>query len=158
MSFTTLAFAVVAFLVFLLAWRARRPAGAMIDADDPAMQAAKAEARATLPIFWAAFDARDPANAEFSLKFDLHCGEGVAELIWALDIERDQGRIFGILGNTPRDADHAEGDRVEIDPAHIVDWCFFRCGVAQGHFTTKAMFPHMPPKMVAEGKAALGWA
>lgn len=159
MSFTTLVLIIVGLGVAFLVWRFLQPVdGVIFSKDDAALQAAKAEARATLPEFWGAFEARDPGDSEFALKFDLSSGAEDGELIWALDIERRQGRIFGVLGNPPLDRRYAEGDRVEIDPEHVVDWCFFRNGVAHGHFTTKAMFPHMPPRAVVEGKAALGWA
>jgi uncharacterized protein YegJ (DUF2314 family) len=158
MSLVSLVLIIIGLAAVFLVWRSLQPvAGVVLPKDDPLMRAAKAEARATLHQFWAAFEAGDSRNSEFALKFDLSSGAVDSELIWALDIELSQGRIFGVLGNPPRDRRYAEGDRVEIDPVHIVDWCYFRDGVAQGHFTIKAMFIHMPPKTVAEGKAALGW-
>ncbi|QJQ31236.1 DUF2314 domain-containing protein [Sphingomonas lacunae] len=159
MSLTTFLLVVIGLVLAVLIWRSLQPvAGIVFPKDDPALQAAKAEARASLPQFWSAFDARHPDDSEFGLKVNLKPGEPDGELIWALDIERNGERISGILGNRPVDRAYAEGQRVEIDPAAIVDWCYFRDGVAQGHFTTRAMFPHMPARMVAEGKAALGWA
>lgn len=159
MSLTTFLLVVIGLVLAVLIWRSLQPvAGVVFPKDDPALQAAKAEARASLSQFWNAFDARHPGDSEFGLKVRLDTGDGDSELIWALDIERRGEHISGILGNRPVNPAYAEGQRVEIDAATIVDWCYFRDGVAQGHFTTRAMFPHMPARMVAEGKAALGWA
>lgn len=151
----------VIFGVLALFWVWQRfrqtPAGIALEPDDPAVAAAKAEARESLPVFWQAYNNPDPNEREFILKFNL-TPHSDAEFIWATDIAVRGGRIFGRLGNQPLAPEFHAGQEVEIDPDQIVDWSFFRNGVAQGHYLTKIMMPHMPGRAVREAKQQLGWA
>ncbi|MBX9665503.1 DUF2314 domain-containing protein [Novosphingobium sp.] len=152
--------AIAALVVFCL-YRFWVPtAGVAFDRNDPRLLAAKQEARAALPSFWTALEARDPADEDFSLKFNLLHGTGSAnnESIWAGDIVRRDGQIFGRLLNRPVSPGFAEGDEVEIAPAAIDDWSFYRGGVAQGHFVTRVMIESAPTRIARQQKKALGWA
>ena len=158
MKFIILALAVLGALYLL--WRSRQPPAGMVFAlDDPRAEAAKRQARDTLPEFWAALEAAAPTDSEFGLKYDLNHGTDHPdrELIWALDISRVDGVIQGRLGNPPLNPAFREGDLVTINPDVIVDWAFFRDNVAHGHHLTRLMIELSAPRDAAQARAALGW-
>lgn len=152
--------ALAALVVFCLYRFITPTAGVVFDRNDPRVLAAKREARAALPSFWTALEARDPGDEDFSLKFNLLHGMDSAnnESIWAGDIERRDGHIFGRLLNRPVSPGFAEGDEVEIPAAAIDDWSFYRDGVAQGHFVTRVMIESAPGRIARQQKQALGWS
>lgn len=149
---------ILAYIVARIAWNwwFGDPPGVGLDPDDPEALAAKAEARRTLPQFWAAFN--HPAEDEgwFALKFNL-CPEGPAELIWAGDISVREGVVYGHLLNEPVDEEFELGQRVIIDERHIVDWTYTKGDVSQGHFLSRVMLNHMPKRYVARIKKEYGW-
>ncbi len=149
----------VAALLVLARRRSAAPAGLILDPEDPRFLAAKQQARASLPDFWAAHAAAAPGDSDFMVKFDLNHGRGLAdrESIWADIVSLDDGAIQGRLANPPRNRDFREGDIVKIAPEAIDDWAFMRNGVAQGHFVTRVMIEVGPPAMAREAKQALGW-
>lgn len=153
-----LVLAIVMVLWLLLRWY-RPPRGVVFAMGDPAVAAAKAEARTRLPEFWAALAAGAPGDSDFMLKFDLCHGRGLShqESIWARDIMLQDGAIHGRLANVPDDPAWHEGDAVVIDPDAIDDWCFFRNDIAQGHFITRLMIDRSAPHHAAKARKALGW-
>jgi uncharacterized protein YegJ (DUF2314 family) len=149
-------------VLFVAVWLFRRfgpTAGVAFALDNPRLLAAKAEARAALPRFWAALEQRAAGDEDFALKFNLnHGGAGPdAESIWAGDIVRRDGKVFGRLANAPFNPNYRAGDEVEIAPEAIDDWSFFRGDVAQGHFVTRVMLDTAPPREAAQQRAGLGW-
>ena len=115
--------------LWLLWRRLSPPAGMVFKLCEPRMEIAKQTARDTLPEFWAALAAAAPGDSDFGLKFDLNHGRGLPdrELIWAMGVTRDaDGSLHGHLANPPRNRDFSAGQSVVINPATIVDWCFFR--------------------------------
>jgi uncharacterized protein YegJ (DUF2314 family) len=127
-----------------------------VRADDAEMEAAKRAGRSSLPKFFAALARPAADERDFALKFDL-TPKGTTEFIWAQDISVSRGRIIGRLGNVPMAKGYALGSPVVIDPAHVVDWGYFKGGRMQGHFTTRVLLKRMPPKEAAQMRAALGW-
>ena len=151
-----------AILGLLLIFYTRRfggGAGTIFKKDDPRLLAAKAQARATLPTFWAALEAGDPADDGFAIKFNLNhgAGEGDNESIWAGEIVRRDGRIFGQLLNKPVNAAYNMGQEVEIAPEAIDDWGFWRNGVAQGHYVTRLMIEGAPAGTARRQRMNMGW-
>ncbi len=134
-------------------------AGAVFEKDDPRLLAAKTEARGSLPAFWAALEEGDPANRDFMLKFNLNHGSGLAdnESIWAVEVERRDGRIFGKLGNQPVNRNYRAGQEVEIAPEAIDDWGYFREDVAQGNYVTRLMLETAPAGVAKRQREAMGW-
>ena len=142
------------------AYRFLRPsAGVAFERDDPRLLAAKQEAVAALPQFWAALDAKAQGDEDFAIKFNLLHGTDSAnnESIWAGDVVRREGRIFGRLLNRPVSPGFAEGGEVEIAPEAIDDWSFYRGGVAQGHFVTRLMLDSAPAGVARQQRKVLGW-
>ncbi|WP_164155704.1 DUF2314 domain-containing protein [Sandarakinorhabdus rubra] len=153
----------IVLLLVVAAWAVLRhfqaPAGIVFALDDPRAEAAKQQARETLGEFWAAFEAGAPEDRDFGLKFDLNHGSGLPdrELIWALDITREDGVIRGTLGNPPLNPAFQMGQSVVVPAEAIVDWAFFRSGVAHGHYLTRLMIEQSPDRHARQARAALGW-
>ena len=112
-------------------------AGTVFEKDDPRLLIAKQRAHETLPAFWGALERGDPLDEMFVLKFNLNHDSGLAdsELIRAGDIVRRDGRIFGTLVNEPLNTQFRIDQEVEILAETIVDWGYFREGVARHHVT-----------------------
>lgn len=121
--------------------------------------AAKQQARDSLPTFWAALEAGDPADEDFMLKFNLNHDSGLEdnESIWAVDIKRRDGRIFGKLGNAPRNPKFSAGQEIEILPEAIDDWGYFRNGAAQGNYVTRLMLETAPAGIARKQREIMGW-
>jgi uncharacterized protein YegJ (DUF2314 family) len=134
-------------------------AGTVFEKDDPRLVAAKQQARDTLPTFWAALERGDPADENFILKFNLNHGSGSEdnESIWAGNIVRRDGRIYGELGNEPVNPNFRVDQLVEIVPAAIDDWGYFRNGVAQGNYVTRLMLETAPAGTARAQRQAMGW-
>lgn len=148
--------------LFVAVWLYRRfvpTAGVAFARDDPRLLAAKDEARAALPTFWSALEQGAAGDEDFALKFNLnHAAAGPdAESIWAGNIVRRDGKVFGRLLNAPINPRYRHGDEVEIALDAVDDWSFFRGDVAQGHFVTRVMLDLASPREAAQQRAALGW-
>lgn len=123
----------IAAVVVYGAYRFLRPsAGVAFERDDPRLLAAKQEAVAALPQFWAALEAKAEGDEDFAIKFNLLHGADSAnnESIWAGDVVRRQA---------------------------IDDWGFYRGGVAQGHFVTRLMLDSAPAGVARQQRKVLGW-
>ena len=116
--------------------------------DDPAMIAAIAKARETLPLFWRAFEKQERGETEFALKVRITDKHG-SEHFWATDLEHRDGKIKGIINNDPNIVAKVKiGDVIEIPEADITDWLYMREGKMVGNFTLKVLFKQMPKKEV----------
>lgn len=151
--------AIAAIIMYFLYRRFAGGAGTVFEKDDPRLLAAKQQARDSLPTFWAALEGGDPADEDFMLKFNLNHESGLEdnESIWAVDIKRRDGRIFGKLGNAPRNPKFSAGQEIEILPKAIDDWGYFRKGVAQGNYVTRVMLESAPAGIARKQRAAMGW-
>lgn len=130
---------------------------AFVEDDDPKMEAAKAKGRATLPGFFERMAAPSADEEGFSVKFNL-TPDADAEFIWAGDLKLDaRGELTGALSNHPIDERFKLGQRVPIARSDIIDWTYFKNGVAQGHHTTRVILEQVTPEEAAEIRAALGW-
>lgn len=125
-----------------------------IDADDPAMDAAIAEAQRTLPEFLAVLD-RPPAGAgDFVIKFPL----GGWEHIWVDNLRHQGDTITGRLANAPEQEGHRLGERVTVPLSEISDWAYRAPdGVMQGHRTTRVLLPQFPEDLAAAIIDDFGW-
>lgn len=132
------------------------------DKDDAAMNAAIAEARATLPLFLAqAFNDEGASWDEALVKvgFPTVDGSGMdLEHIWVAPFMlRDDGSFIGLLANEPvAMGDVTVGDPVEFDRAMISDWHMTApSGRFWGSFTSRVMhaqgaFGDTPFEMIFE--------
>lgn len=128
-----------------------RPASATAPAidyagDDAEMNAAMAEARRTLPIFWKLFDSDPVVSGSAKVKMTFtDPATGGLEHLWIRDIRREGGLIKGVVDNQPtgRVGVNKE-DPVTIVPARISDWRYIRNGRLYGSYTTRVMVPRLP--------------
>ena len=127
-----------------------------VEADDAEMNAAKARAVATLPDFYRRLAAPGPGESGFMLKFDILPGDG-AEFVWAVDLQRADGTMTGVLINQPVHTQDKLGERVSIVEADIIDWAYFQGTVMQGAFTNRVVLDRMPPDEAASLRRAYGW-
>nr|WP_249128203.1 DUF2314 domain-containing protein [Bradyrhizobium lablabi] len=113
---------------------------------DPEMAAAIAKARATLPAFWASWEAPKSNEDGHSLKvrFPTHGTNG--EHIWMAEVKKlPGGRYSGRFANQPRDLPgRRAGDLVEFREAAISDWMYLRNGKIVGGETIRPMLRRMP--------------
>src|SRR5262245_51354553 len=115
---------------------------------DPEMAAAIAKARATLPAFWASYEAPKAAEAGHSLKvrFSVPGRRSGGEHIWMAEVKKlPSGGYSGRFANQPRDLPGKRaGDLVQFAEADISDWMFMRGGKIVGGETIRPMLRHMP--------------
>ncbi len=115
-----------------------------VETDDPAMVAAIAKARETLPQFWQVFEKRDRGESKFSVKVRITDTRGT-EHFWATDIERRDGKTMGTINNDPNIVRSVKlGDRIGIPEADITDWLYLRDGKMVGNHTLRPLFKQMP--------------
>jgi uncharacterized protein YegJ (DUF2314 family) len=113
---------------------------------DPEMAAAIAKARATLPVFWASYEAPKASEAGHSLKVRFPTRKNNGEHIWMAEVKKlPDGRYSGRFANQPRDLPGKRvGDLVEFKEADISDWMFMRNGKIVGGETIKPLLKSMP--------------
>jgi uncharacterized protein YegJ (DUF2314 family) len=114
---------------------------------DPDMKVAIEKGRATLPTFWASYDAPKSSETGHSLKvrFPSPKTRG-GEHIWIAAVKKGpDGRYSGKFANTPRDLPGKKaGDLTEFAEADITDWMFMRNGKIVGGETIKPSLKSLP--------------
>jgi uncharacterized protein YegJ (DUF2314 family) len=116
-----------------------------VRSGDPEMNAAIAQARATLPAFWVSFAAPKPSETGYSLKVRFPYASNSGEHIWMAEVKKiADGRYSGRFANTPRHLPgRRAGDLAEFNEADISDWMFVRNGKIVGGETIKPMLKLM---------------
>lgn len=126
-----------------------------IEEADPAMNAAIAAARATLPEFWLRFANPGDNEGDFNLKVAI-TENGYTEHFWCADIIGDWRGSSCVIANEAEIIQSVGlGDRVIVDNAMISDWMFIVDGKIRGARTLRAMLPHLSPEEAAEYEALL---
>lgn len=112
---------------------------------DPEMNTAIARARATLPTFWASYDAPKPSETGHSLKARFSTRKG-GEHIWIAEVKKLPGGAYsGLFANEPRDLPGKRaGDEVKFGEADTSDWMFMRSGKIVGGETIKPTLKSLP--------------
>jgi uncharacterized protein YegJ (DUF2314 family) len=123
---------------------------------DPEMEAAKAQARATLGHFWEKLANPGAGEGGFAIKVALPYGGNSTEHIWTKDVERKDGKISAVINNVPRDVKTVRlGQRIEVADAQISDWMYLRAGKMVGNYTMRPLLKRMPPQDAARYRAML---
>jgi uncharacterized protein YegJ (DUF2314 family) len=125
-----------------------------IDANDARMNAATAEARATLPDFVSAYRSGRFDPGSFVIKYPL----GGWEHIWVEVDSIDEDAVHGRLSNVPAQPGYRQGQPVQVPLAEISDWAYRdERGVMVGHRTTRVLLPQMKPDVRRSVEEFLGW-
>ena len=112
----------------------------VIHADDSAaLSAARAEALATLPVFWSKFYARSPDLSEFGVKIELPTTDGGSEAIWGVPVREAKDEVVVRLLNDGERLPLKFGAEVRAPESKIWDWTYTKDGKAFGHFTTRVL-------------------
>ena len=116
-----------------------------VPADDPAMNAAIAKARATVETFVTALRSPKPSQSMFSIKIRVSDGDAV-EHFWLSAVSFD-GAVF--RGRIANDAETVKtvtfGEPVSARPAEISDWMYVDHGVLVGGYTLRVLRDMMSP-------------
>lgn len=111
---------------------------------DPEMNAAIAHARESLPHFWDVFETPTRGESDFALKVRIQDRHGT-EHFWVTDLRREDGKVYGLIGNDPDTVTSVKlGDEIQIPAADISDWLYMREGKMVGNFTVRVLFKQMP--------------
>ena len=113
--------------------------------DHPEMAAAIAEARATLPEFRSRLGAPPAGTGHFGVKARFPVPGGGGEHCWVGDLVPEGEGFTGKLTVAPHQLPGLQlGSPVNVSQDMITDWSYALHDVYQGHFTTKALMPHLP--------------
>ncbi|WP_439396380.1 DUF2314 domain-containing protein [Bradyrhizobium sp. PMVTL-01] len=112
---------------------------------DAEMNAAIARARATLPVFWASYEAPKRMETDHSLKVRFRT-VGNDEHVWMSDVKKlASGEYTARFADTPRNLPEKRfGDLAAFKDADISDWMFMRNGKIVGGETIKPLLKSMP--------------
>jgi uncharacterized protein YegJ (DUF2314 family) len=115
-----------------------------VAADDPEMNEAIAQARASLPQFWEAFESRQGGASDFALKVRIEDSDAI-EHFWVIDLERTNGKVTGVINNDPETVANVKlGDVISIRDEAISDWLYMRNGKMVGNHTLRPLLSQMP--------------
>jgi uncharacterized protein YegJ (DUF2314 family) len=133
----------------------REPGLITVPSENPTVNAATAEARASLPVFWSAYDAA-ASKYGFILKVRMPTRGGGWEHLWMNVTGRQGDQVTGTLSNTPLEVPGvALGSSVTVKAEQITDWGYAKDGMLFGNFTTRALLPMQPPEIQAETRKLL---
>jgi uncharacterized protein YegJ (DUF2314 family) len=125
-----------------------------VDSTDAKMNAAMAEAQATIDEWLIVLEEQPEGYGDIAFKFPL---EGW-EHIWVGNVAREGDMLWGTLSNSPHTEGWAFGDVVSVAISDVTDWAYSDDrGVMQGHRTTRVMFDQLDPALVAQLKRDYGW-
>jgi uncharacterized protein YegJ (DUF2314 family) len=147
----------------------RRKAGARVEragepdfiptqADDRELEAAKRQARQTLPEFVKALEAPPPGSRAFAIKKGFGDGKN-DEFIW-LDQVKLAGQSFqATVANVPVwFAGVRVGDQVEVKREEVADWMYIDDrDTLVGGFTIRVLFRREPPEKRRELEREAGF-
>lgn len=119
--------------------------------DSPELQAAFAEARASLPIFWAELETPAPDTRLYQVRVRQPLTERAKyrySYIWFENVERNGEEVSGEIDLRASliKGDHKAGDRLTFPETDIVDWRFIGDGNYYGFFTHRASFAYLERK------------
>jgi len=125
-----------------------------VESSDAKMNAAIAEANATLDEWLAVLENPPAGTNNIAFKFPL---EGW-EHIWVGSVVRDGDFLLGQLNNNPHADGWSIGDFVRVPLSDVSDWAYTdRNGYTHGHRTTRVLLDELDPAFAAEIRQSLGW-
>lgn len=122
--------------------------------DDPEMNAAKDEARATIDEWLNVLIDPPVGTRDIAFKFPLDGWEN----IWVDNVQFNGEFLEGQLANSPHSEGYRYRDFVSVSIDDVSDWSYRDTnGVMQGHRTTRVLFRELEPELVVQLKADFGW-
>lgn len=119
--------------------------------NDPKMNTAIKEARATLPVFLKLAEQHSEHWENTGLKVGLVGTGDVIEHIWVSNFTRKNPETFsGVLANEPNYLEGLHiGDKVTFTESQISDWNFVINGQAYGYYTIRVMLDRVSADQAA---------
>ena len=125
-----------------------------VSEQDREMNAAKAEAKRTLPGFLKLLAAPPAGTRSYQIKYPL----AGWEYIWVGKLRLEGDAIVGTLINDPEEPGYTFGQTVRVPLTDVADWGYYNAdGVMQGHYTTRVLLKLLEPAEAAEIREILGW-
>lgn len=116
--------------------------------SDPVMNAAIADARRTLPLFYERFSSVDPKEGTVLLKVAMpyvENGKTGHEHIWATVLSHKSGTFEALLANDPVHIDFEAYDLITFTENDISDWLYYDdAGLMHGAFTLRVIMKNLP--------------
>jgi uncharacterized protein YegJ (DUF2314 family) len=118
----------------------------MVPDDDPEMDAAIHQARASVGTFIARLQSPQKGDEYFSVKTPIREGDHV-EHFWLDALRHENGVFIGKLGNDPEIVKgHEYGESVTVAATGISDWMYVQSGVLVGGHTIRLLRKRMKPE------------
>ena len=119
--------------------REGEPAVHMISSDDPEMNSAIEQARASVTTFITSLQNPGQNQTYFSVKARIVDGE-YSEHIWLYDVSYDGNQFSGKIGNNPLNVKNVSlGDKLTLDPSEISDWMIIENNKLVGGYTLRVL-------------------
>jgi uncharacterized protein YegJ (DUF2314 family) len=137
--------------------RAGEPTIYNVKSDDPEMDAAIQDSKATLPEFLHVFERQDTATSDFALK--VHYDDGPEpEHLWLANLSKQNGKLYGVVSNLPEFTKAVkEGETVAIDTSKVSDWKYVQNHRLVGGRTIKVLRNHLSPEERKELDASIDY-
>ena len=108
--------------------------------DDVEMNEAISSAQESLSHYWSIYENRNNGESNFALKVRIEDEMGNVEHFWAVDIRKQDGKIFGVIDNEPVYVKTVEyGQEIEIPDKDISDWTYVKDNKTYGGFTIRVL-------------------
>jgi uncharacterized protein YegJ (DUF2314 family) len=125
-------------------------------ANDPQMNAAIAQAKRELPVFFGHAGSPGPGEDHFLVKFDV-LPEARVEYVWAEVISHANAQTLVKLANGSNDGRFKLGQQMRVNDGDVIDWGYRKGGVMQGNYTTRVLIARLPEAEAAPVRKFLGW-
>lgn len=123
--------------------------------NDPGLNAAKAEAVATVPEFLRRLAAPGADLASAAVKASIPVPGGT-EHVWLTSIRHEGGHFVGTVDNNPSEASGVQpGQEIRVPESEISDWKLVERGQLVGGFTIRYFMSLMPARQRAALDAGL---
>jgi uncharacterized protein YegJ (DUF2314 family) len=118
-----------------------------VSADDPAMNAAIAKAKATVGDFVQAFHAQKPGTSKYCVKKPFPTPNGGVEHMWITVTDEHNGILKGIVDSDAEDTHEVKlGQEVTLNISEISDWSYADGKKLIGGYTIRYFLDKMSEK------------
>jgi uncharacterized protein YegJ (DUF2314 family) len=115
------------------------PAVHMVSGEDPEMNSAMEQARASVTTFITSLQNPGQDQTYFSVKTEIVDGDN-SEHIWLYDVSYDGNQFLGKIGNNPLHVKNVSlGDEIVLIPSEISDWMIVEDNKLIGGYTLRVL-------------------